>query len=116
GGRQVDRHDGGSQALAHHLDAHLEVRADTVHLVDEDDAGDVVAVGLPPHRFSLRLHAAHRIEYGDGAVQDAQRALHLDGEVHVPGRVDDVDAVLLAAARPEGGGGGGRDGDAALLL
>src|SRR5204863_3077533 len=39
-----------------------------------------------------------------------------DGEVHVPGGVDDVDAVLLAAAGPEGSGGGGGDGDAALLL
>src|SRR5205823_5651442 len=57
-----------------------------------------------------------RVEHGDGAVQDPEGTLHLDGEVHVPGGVDDVDAVLLAAAGPEGGGGGGRDGDAALLL
>ena len=32
---------------------------------------------------------------GDGAVEDAQRALDLDGEVDVAGRVDDVDAVAL---------------------
>ena len=52
-------------------------------------------------------------------VEHAQRALHLDGEVDVPGRVDDVDAVLgegLVHPLPEAGGGGGGDGDAALLL
>src|SRR5881396_3077898 len=102
--------------LAHHLDAHLEVRAHPVHLVHEDNARHVVAVRLAPHRFGLGFHAAHRVEHGDGAVQHAQRPLHLDGEVHVPGGVDDVDAVRLAAAGPEGGGGGGGDGDAALLL
>src|SRR2546427_6476789 len=40
----------------------------------------------------------------------------LDGEVHVPGGVDDADAVRLTAAGPEGGSGSGGDGDAALLL
>jgi hypothetical protein len=37
---------------------------------------------------------------------------HLQGEVHVAGGVNDVDAVVL----PLAGGGGGCDGDAALLL
>ena len=54
----------------------------------------------------------HTVEHGDGAVEHPQRALDLDGEVDVAGRVDDVDAVVA----PEGGGGGRRDGDAALLL
>ena len=35
----------------------------------------------------------------DGAVEHAQRALHLDGEVDVAGRVDDVDAVVAARSR-----------------
>src|SRR6185295_4873351 len=48
----------------------------------------------------------------DGAVEHAQAALDLDGEVDVPGRVDEVDVV-----RPPGeAGGGGGDGDAALAL
>src|SRR5207248_8851349 len=95
--------------LVHHR---LEVRADAVHLVDEGDAGHAVLVGLAPHGLGLRLHAADGAEDADGAVEDAQRALHLDGEVDVAGRVDDVDAVVA----PERGGGGRRDGDAALLL
>ena len=34
---------------------------------------------------------ATRVEHRDRAVEDAQRALDLDGEVDVAGRVDDVD-------------------------
>src|SRR5438309_1890387 len=114
--RQVDRNDVGAEPLAYHLDAHLEVRAHPVHLVHEDDARHVVTVRLAPHGLGLGLDAAHGVEHGDGAVENAQAALHLDGEVQVAGGVDDVDAVLLAAAGPEGGGGGGGNGDAALLL
>src|SRR5439155_15789081 len=101
----------GAEPLAHHLDAHLEVRAHAVHLVHKDDARHVVAIGLAPHRLGLGLDAAYGVEHGDGAVQDPEGTLHLDGEVHVPGGIDDVDAVRFAAARPEGGGGGGRVGD-----
>src|SRR4029077_9055041 len=36
----------------------------------------------------------------------------LYSEIHVPGRIDDVDAVIV----PEAGRGRGGDGDAALLL
>jgi hypothetical protein len=58
------------------------------------------------------LHAGHRVEDGDRAVEDAQRALHLHGEVDVSGRVDDVDPVVPPAA----GRGRRGDRDAALLL
>jgi hypothetical protein len=110
--RHVDRHGLGAQPVAHHLHDVLEIGAHAVHLVDERDARDVVLVGLAPHRLGLRLDAADGAEHGDRAVEDAQRALDLDGEVHVAGRVDDVDAVVT----PVRGGGGGGDGDSALAL
>ena len=56
--------------------------------------------------------AGDRVEDGDGAVEDAQRALDLHGEVHVPGRIDNVDPVVA----PRRGRRGRRDRDAALLL
>ena len=71
------------EAVADHLHRALEVGADAVHLVDEADARHVVLVGLAPHRLGLGLHAGHGVEDGDRAVEDAQRALHLDGEVDV---------------------------------
>ena len=89
-----------------------EVRADAVHLVDERDPRHGVLVGLAPDGLGLRLDAGDGVEQRDRAVEDAQRALDLDGEVDVAGRVDDVDAVLA----PLAGRRGGRDRDAALLL
>ena len=110
--RKLDRHGVGPEPVDHRLDALVEVRADAVHLVDVGDARDAVLVGLAPDRLGLRLDAGDRVEQRDRAVEDAQRALDLDGEVDVSGRVDDVDAVI----GPLTGRGRGRDRDAALLL
>ncbi len=110
--RQLDRHGVGAEAVDHRLHALLEVGADAVHLVDVGDARDVVLVGLAPDGLRLGLDAGDGVEQRDRAVEHAQRALDLDGEVDVAGRVDDVDAVVL----PLRGGGGGGDRDAALLL
>ena len=54
----------------------------------------------------------HGVKDRDRAVEHAQRALDLDGEVDVARGVDDVDAVAV----PVAGGRGRGDGDAALLL
>ena len=110
--RQLDRHRVCSQAVDHRLHALLEVGADAVHLVDVGDPRDVVLVGLAPDGLGLGLDAGDRVEQRDRAVEHAQRALHLDGEVDVAGGVDDVDPVAL----PLRGGGGRGDRDAPLLL
>ena len=110
--RDLDRHRVRAQAIAHRLDGVHEARARPVHLVDERDARDAVAVGLTPDRLGLRLHARDGVEHGDCAVEDAQRALDLDSEVHVPGSIDDVDAMVAPERRRRRR----RDGDAALLL
>ena len=76
-------------------------------------------VRLAPDGLGLGLHAALGAHDGHGAVQHAQGALHLHGEVHVARGVDDVDpglGELVLGALPVAGGGGGGDGDAALLL
>ena len=100
------------KAVLHHLHRAVEVGADAVHLVDEAHARHVVLVGLAPHGLGLRLNASNRVEHGDGAVEYAQRALYFDGEVHVAGGVDDVDAVVVPDAR----GGSRGNGDTTLLL
>ena len=110
--RQLDRDRDGAEAVDHRLDALVEVRSDAVHLVDVGDPRDAVLVGLAPDRLGLRLDAGYGVEEGDRAVEHAQRALDLDGEVDVARRVDDVDPVVLPGRR----GRGRRDRDAALLL
>src|SRR6185312_9039972 len=92
--RQLDGQRIAAQTRADLVHATREVRAGAIHLVHEGDARHAVAVHLPPHRLRLRLHARYRAEQRDGRIEHAQRALHLDGEVDVAGRVDDVDAVL----------------------
>ena len=110
--RQLDRDRLGAEPLDDVLEALVEVGADLVHLVGEDDARDLVLVALAPDRLGLRLHALIGIEHADRAVEHAQRALDLDGEIDVAGGVDDVETLAV----PDGGRGGRRDGDAALLL
>ena len=73
------------QAVADGTNREVEIGAHLVHLVDEADTGDVVLVGLTPHGLGLGLNALLAVEHGDGAVEDAQRALNLNGEVNVTG-------------------------------
>ena len=110
--RQLNRDGIAAELRDDLLEGPLEVRADAVHLVDEADPRDAILVGLAPDGLRLRLDAGDRVEHGDGAVEDAQRPLDFGREVDVPGRVDDVDAVLAPEARRRGG----RDRDPALLL
>ena len=109
---QLDDQRLGLEAVHDGVDREVEVRAELVHLVDEADARDVVLVGLTPDGLRLGLDALLAVEDGDGTVEDAQRALDLDREVHVARGVDDVDLVVV----PVAGRRGGRDRDAALLL
>ena len=71
-----------------------------------------MAVSLAPNGFGLWLYAGNAVKDDDRAVENSERTLHLNGEVHVPGRIDDVDDVIL----PGAGRGSGGNGDAALLL
>ena len=110
--RELDRDRVRAEPVAHRLHGGVEVRASAVHLVDEGDARHAVAVGLAPDRLRLRLNAGDRVEHGDRAVEHAQRALDLDGEVHVSGSIDNVDPMVA----PRRGRRRRRDRDAALLL
>jgi len=54
--------------------------------------GHVVLVGLAPDLLGLRLHAFLAVEDGNGAIENTERTLYLDGEVDVSRGVDDVDS------------------------
>ena len=107
------------ELLLEHLGHALVVGARVVHLVDEGDARHAVALHLLVDGDRLALHALARVEHEDRAVEHAQRALHLDGEVDVAGGVDDVDVVvreLILRSVPDAVGRGGLDRDALLAL
>ncbi len=90
---------------------------------------------LPPDRDRLRLHTGGGVQHDHGAVQHAKAPLHLDGEVHVAWRVDQVylghsainrrsnsrqpslvSFTTYLPALPGEGDGGRGDGDASVTL
>jgi hypothetical protein len=76
-----------------------------------------VVEGLVHVGERLRLHALARVHDQDRALAGGERARHLVGEVDVAGRVDEVELVFLAVARPVGHPDRlGLDGDPALAL
>ena len=94
------------------LDDRLEIGPDAIQLVDKGQPGDLVPIGLAPDRLRLGLHPADAAEDDDHSVQNPDGPLHLDGEIDVTGRVDDVDLPVL----PMAGGRRRGDGDPPLLL
>ena len=113
-----------AEAGLDHGDYVEEIRTGDIHFVDKCDSRHVVFVCLTPNCLRLRLNTALRAEHADGAVQHAERTLHLDREVYVAGGVDDIDSMFqLAGLRlvvflkcPMAGGCGRSDRDTALLL
>src|SRR4029077_14027530 len=102
----------GIEAFADGVDGMLKIGAHLVNLVDETDTRHAVFVRLTPDFFRLRLHAVDCVEDGYRAIEHAQGALHLGGEIHVAGGVNNIDPNVA----PGAGGGGGGNGNAALLL
>ena len=82
------------QLLAHLLHHPLRIGAGAVHLVDERQSRHMVALHLAIDGHRLTLYATHRAEHEDGAVQHAQAAFHLDGEIDVARRIDEIDLVV----------------------
>src|SRR5690606_23757594 len=114
-----DRHRVGLQTQLELVVNLEEVRAGTVHLVNERQTRHVVLVGLAPNRFRLGLDATHRAIDHACAIEHAHRALYFDGEVNVSRGINDVDTVLgivAGHAAPECRGCRGCNGDATLLV
>jgi len=108
-----------SELFLEHVRDALVVRARIVHLVDEGDPRHAVALHLLVDGDRLALNPLARVEDENRAVEDAQRALDLDREVHVTGGIDDVDVVglkLLLRSVPNAVGRGRLDRDALLAL
>ena len=77
-----------------------------VHLVDETDAGDHIGVRLSPDGLGLGLNSGHRIQHNDSAVQYAETAFHLSGEVHVARGINNVYPVFVPLCSSSGRGYG----------
>lgn len=67
----------------HLLQSSAGVGAHAVELVDKSEKGDIVAFHLSVHSHGLTLDSSHCTQNQHGSIQDTQRSLHLDSEVHV---------------------------------
>jgi len=100
------------ELLTQRVNHHVRVGALAVELVDECEPRYLVAAHLAVDGDRLRLDTRDAAEHQDRAVQHPQRPLHLDREVDVARRVDDVDLVPVPTAVRRGR----LDGDALLAL
>ena len=110
--RQLENQGICAQPMLDLIDHRMKVRADAIQFIDKDNAGHAVFVRLPPHGLRLWFDSTHSTEDDDSAVQHAQAALHLGGEIHVAGRINDIDLMLV----PVAGNGRRGNGDAPLTF
>ncbi len=110
--RQLHHQRHGAQPRPDRLHRLVEIRTRPVELVDERDPRHAMPIRLSPHGFALRLDTGDAVEHRDSPVQHAQGPFDLVGEVDVPGRVDEVDAMPV----PRAAHGRGEDRDAAVAL
>ena len=108
----MKRHRVGIQKFVHLFHHIVKVGAGAIHFINKSNAWHAVAVGLVPYGFALRLYTSYGAKHRYHPVDDAQRALHLDGKIDVPRRVDDVDVGIFPMARDSRRS----DGDATFLL
>jgi len=90
----------------------IGIRAQTIQLVDEGQAGDIVSLHLPVDSQGLTLHSAHGAQNQNGTIQNSKGALHFHREIHVTWGVDNIDVGVL----PQGICSCRLDGDPPLSL
>ncbi|SAJ32569.1 Uncharacterised protein [Enterobacter cloacae] len=109
----------GFQPLLHHPHHAEEIRTRAVHFIDERQTRNVIFIRLTPDGLRLRLHATDGVIDHHRTVEHTHGTFHLNGEIHVPGGVDNIDAVRFKASvhtGPETAYRRRRNGDPALLL
>ena len=75
---------------------------------------NVKPIRLPPDRLGLGLNPLNTVENHHATIQHAQAALNFGGEIDMPRRVDDDNAVIAPKARYRCRGNG--DASFSLLL
>ena len=70
--RKLQHRGVGFEAVLDGVERGVEVGAQAIHLVHEADTGNVVLVGLAPHRFGLRFHTGNTVEHCNRAIEQAK--------------------------------------------
>ena len=94
---------GGGQLPADLIEHIGNAAARPVDFIDHQQDGEIHAAQGFPQQEGVGLHPLHGGEHQNRAVQRGQAALHLPREVHVAGRVDELDDAS-AVFQPGAGG------------
>jgi hypothetical protein len=109
---ELHRHELGAEGALHLLQGALEVGVLAIHLINDDEARQLMLVGILPYQLGADFHARNRVDHHHGRIGHAQRRFHFTEEVGEARRVDKIDFVLLVFDGDNCGG----DGDVAAVL
>ncbi len=99
--RQVDRGDLWPELGLQPVQHRVVVRVLAVHLVDEDEAGELPLLGEAPDLLRPDLDSRRRVDHHDRGVDRCQRLDHIGLEVGVAGGVDEGDPGAIGLECPD---------------
>ena len=77
----------------------LHLRRGKVNFVDYRNDREVMPRGEERVGDGLRLHALARVHHEQRALAGGKRARNFVGKIHVPGRINQIQAIFVAIAR-----------------
>jgi len=79
----------------------LEVGIFTIHLVQKCYAGELILIGIAPHKFRPYLHTGDAVKYNNGSINNAKGRLNLTDKIEVSRGIHYVNLGVF----PDSGGG-----------
>ncbi len=92
----IDDADDFLEPLHHLLRGYLEFVDEAIDFVDEQYRPHSLLQRLADHRLRLRHDSLDRVVENDHAVDCAHRTGHITSEIHMAGRVDEIDQELTS--------------------
>ena len=108
--RFLKRDDGRAELRAQGVDRLLEMRVFAVHIIDEEDASEILLAAVRPGFFRSDGRARDSVDQDHGGIDHLKRGGHFADEVEVAGNIDNIHAVIFPIQRRERSA----DGDLAL--
>ena len=102
--RQLDRDHRAIARFAERLKRSIEARALAIEAVQHDQARQPELLRSVPHFFGLHHDAGNGVDDDQRRVCDLQRRARVGEEVAHPGRVDEIDLLLVPLGVGEAGG------------
>ncbi len=103
---QLYRHRVCPQPFSHHFHHIEEIGPGYVHFVYICNPRNIILVRLAPYCLGLGLHSALCAKNRYRTIKDTQGPFHLNSEIHMPWRIDDVYSMALPVCSSSSGSNG----------